>query len=390
MRVLLMTTPVTTHLAPIIPLAWALRAAGHDVLVAGQADVLAAAHGAGLSAVSIGEPFYVRDLMTGDLPDGLRPVELLGRPGAPALVAGTRVWLMHSRYTAAEALAFAREWQPDLLVSDRLEFATLIVAGVLKIPAVQHRWGVDSIATAAAEAARRTLAGVCRRMGLAGGLPDPALILDPCPPGLQDPEVPPGEPIRFIPHNGTGVLPAWARQRGAARRVCVSLGNLTLAMNGMPLLRHVLAAFDGLADVEAVVTVEREFRDQVGPVPAGVRVIEPTPISLLLPACDAVIHHGGSGTELTAFSFGLPQLVLPQILDCFAVGDRVAASGSGITIEDAASQNSPRLIQDALVDLLASPGYASSARDVRDAMQRMPAPSDLVPPLERLAATWSA
>jgi UDP:flavonoid glycosyltransferase YjiC (YdhE family) len=390
MRVLLMTTPVTTHMAPMIPLAWALRAAGHEVLVAGQADVLAAAHGAGLSAVAIGEPFYVKDLMTGDLPDGLRPLEVFGRPGKAALTAGTRVWLMHARYTVAEALAFAREWQPDLLVSDRLEFSTLIVAGVLNVPAVQHRWGVDPIATAAAEPARRALAGICRRLGLAEGLPDPALILDPCPPGLQDPEVPPGEPIRFIPHNGTGLLPAWARQRGAARRVCVSLGNLTLAMNGAPLLRHVIAAFDGLDDVEAVVTVEREFHDQIGPVPPRVRITEPTPISLILPTCDAVIHHGGSGTELTAFAFGLPQLVLPQILDCFAVGDRVAACGSGVSIDDAASQNSPAVIRDALADLLTSPGYAGSAGKVRDTMQRMPAPSDLVPSLERLAATWSA
>jgi UDP:flavonoid glycosyltransferase YjiC (YdhE family) len=386
MRVLLMTTPVTTHMAPIVPLAWALRAAGHDVLAAGQQDVLGAAHGAGLSGVAIGEPFHVNDLMTGDLPDGIRAVEVLGRPDTAALAAGARVWLMHSRYTAAESLAFARQWRPDLIVSDRLEFSALIVGGVLNVPTVQHRWGVDSIATAAWEPARRALGGICRRMGLDGGLPDPAMILDPCPPGLQDPAVAAGRPIRFIPYNGTGLVPPWARERSRSKRVCVSLGRLTLATNGMPLLRHVLAAFDGLHDVEAVITVDTDFHDQIGPVPDTVRIVEPIPLNLFMESCDAVIHHGGSGTELTATAFGLPQLVLPQTLDCFVVGDRIAACGAGITIEDAADQNSPTMIRDAVMNLLTGPGYRKGACELQDAMAAMPAPAELVEPLEQLAA----
>ncbi|GAA3035986.1 hypothetical protein GCM10020000_11910 [Streptomyces olivoverticillatus] len=40
MRVLIIPSPVTTHFMPMIPLAWALRAAGHELLVAGQPDVM--------------------------------------------------------------------------------------------------------------------------------------------------------------------------------------------------------------------------------------------------------------------------------------------------------------------------------------------------------------
>ncbi|MDW6062592.1 hypothetical protein SAZ11_36845 [Streptomyces sp. FXJ1.4098] len=47
MRVLMMSTPVSSHFAPLVPLAWALRSAGHEVLVAGQPDVMGPARSAG-------------------------------------------------------------------------------------------------------------------------------------------------------------------------------------------------------------------------------------------------------------------------------------------------------------------------------------------------------
>ena len=54
MRVLFMASPATTHLRVMAPLAWALRANGDQVLVACQPDIVAAAHGCGLSAVVVG------------------------------------------------------------------------------------------------------------------------------------------------------------------------------------------------------------------------------------------------------------------------------------------------------------------------------------------------
>ena len=43
----------------------------------------------------------------------------------------------------------------------------------------------------------------------------------------------------------------------------------------------------------------------------------PEPHSKLFPRCAAVVHHGGAGTTHAAARAGVPQLVLPQVLDQF-------------------------------------------------------------------------
>ncbi|WP_030905154.1 nucleotide disphospho-sugar-binding domain-containing protein [Streptomyces sp. NRRL F-5126] len=385
MRVLIITTPVSTHFAPLVPLAWALRGAGHEVLVAGQPDVVDAARASGLSGHVVGEAFHAGELMALGLPDGLRPIQAAGRPGPPAFAGAVRPWTAHTRYTVGGYLEFARHWRPDLVLADRLEYGALIVGGALGVPVVQHRWGVDPVGEVAWAAGARSLRGVCERAGLAGGLPRPDLVLDPCPPGFQDPSLTPGQPIRFVPNNGSGTLPDWALEPCEGRRVCVSLGRLTLAMNGMGLLRSIVGAFEGLDGVEGVVTVDDAYADAVGEVPGNVRVVPPVPLDLVLDGCAAVVHHGGSGTQLTATAFGLPQVVLPGHLDTFVVGDRVAACGAGVTVDDAAAQDDSAAVREAIRAVLDDPRYELGARRLRAAMETQPTPADTVGRLEALA-----
>jgi hypothetical protein len=370
---------------PMLPLGLALRAVGDTVLVAGQPDVAGAAHDGGLSAVIVGEDFHATELSTAALLDGQRPVSG-GRPSAAQQAAGARVWIMHARYHVRSYLAVARSWAPDLIVSDTLDYAGPIVAGVLGIPAVQHRWGMDTIATAAWAPARRTLQGLCQRVGLPDGLPAPDMILDPCPPGLQDPGVPAGRPIRPVPSNGCGTLPDWAMRRGRRRRVCVSLGHMTLALNGVGLLRALVEGCSRLADTETVITAASAFRAQLAKVPASVRLVDPLPLDLFLHTCDAVIHHGGGGTALAAAVFGLPQVVLPQYADAFDTADRIEACGIGVRLDDAALQDDPGQIAEAVRAVLSEPRYGAAARELRTAITRMPSPADLVPSLHALAA----
>ena len=53
MRVLIVTFPWKTHLFHLVPLAWSLRTAGHEVRVATEPDLLGAVTGAGLTADSL-------------------------------------------------------------------------------------------------------------------------------------------------------------------------------------------------------------------------------------------------------------------------------------------------------------------------------------------------
>jgi UDP:flavonoid glycosyltransferase YjiC (YdhE family) len=49
--------------------------------------------------------------------------------------------------------------------------------------------------------------------------------------------------------------------------------------------------------------------------PAGVLFVGPEPHNRLLPRCAAVVHHGGAGTTHAAARAGVPQVVMPYLLD---------------------------------------------------------------------------
>jgi UDP:flavonoid glycosyltransferase YjiC (YdhE family) len=384
MRVLFLASPVASHFAPMIPLAWALRARGHEVMVAGQPDITGPARAAGLCAATIGDTFAVSDLMTSAVPDGRRPIEVLGRPDDKVLGRSALVWIMHARYTVPAYLRLARAWRPHLIVSDPMEFGALIVAAVLGIPAVHHRWGIDSISAPAWRPASRTLAGTCARLGL-DRLPGPALVLDPCPADMQAPGAPASSPIRYVPHNGTGGVPSWALERPAGRRVCVCFGRLTPGLNGLPLLKRVAAALADLPDTEVLLAVDAGYGEALGRLPASTRLVGNVPLSLFLASCDLVVHHGGSGTGMTATALGRPQLVVPGLQDQFAFADRIAACGAGISVDDAARQNDAAALREAADAVLARPSFGQCASQLRDDIAAMPTPAAVVPGLEQLA-----
>ena len=51
--------------------------------------------------------------------------------------------------------------------------------------------------------------------------------------------------------------------------------------------------------------------------PPTVRVIGPTPHGKLFPRCAAVVHHGGAGTTANAARSGVPQVLVPHLMDQF-------------------------------------------------------------------------
>ncbi|WP_129308660.1 nucleotide disphospho-sugar-binding domain-containing protein [Streptomyces sp. L2] len=385
MRVLMLNTPVPTHFSPLLPLAWALRGEGHEVVAAVQPDVVDTALTAGLHTVSIGDPYHVEDLLSGGLPPGKRPREVRPRPDAAGLAGGAKVWQMHAKYLVEEHLAFARRYRPDLIVADMMEYSSLIVGGVLGVPVVHHRWGLDPFTTGARAAAREALGPLCRRLGLPG-LPDPDVVLDPSPAALRLPDTSPGSPIRYVPSNGPAVLPDWLYDGPAAdrRRVVVSLGTSTLDLGGLPLLVHVLRAFADLPDTEALATVPGRLRESLTGLPPNVRLIDPVPLRPLLDSCAAVVHHGGAGTLFTATDAGLPQLVLPQIMDQFPHGDALASAAAGLTLTEAADQDDPGQVAAAVRKLLDDPSYGSAAGGLAGAIAAMPSPGQVARDLARL------
>lgn len=386
MRVLAISTPSTTHFMPAIPLVWALRAAGHDVVFAGQPDVVGMARGAGLPTVTIGSLFDAYEFLS-DLPEGKRPLEAgLGQlPDDRAPMAAVS-WIMHAKYLAEPYRDFAALWKPDLILTDPLEYGAILAGAALGVPTVQHRWGLEALSSAGLALARVMLRGRALRMGLPDGFPEPATVLDPLPPSLAIPQVPAGMPIRPVPYNGGGVAAPRVPERSARRRVCVTFGTATVRLNGLPLVRAVVDAFAGIEDAEAVVTLEAAQREALGPVAGNIRLIDPTPINTFADGCDLIVHHGGTRTAITGVAAGLPHLLLPQIMDQTPRSRRLEEAGAGIALYDAQSQNDPAAIRGALLALLEEPGYRETAAKLRAEAEAMPSPAEVAVELEKLAA----
>ncbi|GAA3073171.1 hypothetical protein GCM10020000_67540 [Streptomyces olivoverticillatus] len=87
------------------------------------------------------------------------------------------------------------------------------MSGALKVPHVRHGLGLTAVSERFEETARGLLSSTADRLGTGAGLPAPDLTLDNCPPTLWSPPADGvRQPMRYIPYNGTGTLPDWARE----------------------------------------------------------------------------------------------------------------------------------------------------------------------------------
>ncbi len=92
------------------------------------------------------------------------------------------------------------------------------------------------------------------------------------------------------------------------------------------------------------------------------------PLSRLLPACAALIHHGGIGTVAQALAAGCPQLVVPLAFDHADEGRRVRCLGAGTTLSH--WQFTPARTSRVIGKLLASDAVAVACSEVRARMAR--------------------
>ncbi|MCX5199479.1 DUF1205 domain-containing protein [Streptomyces sp. NBC_00249] len=402
MRVLFATWTGSSHLFPMVPLAWAARAAGHEVRIAVPPSVTGAVTGAGLAAVPVGRDVSREEMArrtdglgawlgeTAPWPrDWARSPETLG-----ADVHGVYRMLAEKQFVVADAmvddlLAFARSWRPDVIVHDTVCYAATVVGAVLGIPAFSHMFGSPMITRNELEGMTGDpLPGYSALFERFGAQPPqgPAGWIDPCPPELRWPARVERTDVRFVPYNGGGgVEPAWLRAPRERPQVCLTWGVTAAEVRPerMPeAFERTLKVLSGL-DVDIVLAVTAAHRGLLGDLPPQVRVAESVPFTQLLPACDALIHHGGTGTGLTAVAAGVPQLMFPLAPVLAAFAERVDAAGAGVMLDPRESSDLPR-IEAALHTLLDQPGRARTDA-VRTAMNALPAPSDVLVLLQAAA-----
>lgn len=98
--------------------------------------------------------------------------------------------------------------------------------------------------------------------------------------------------------------------------------------------------------------------------PSGWRMVRNVPHALLFPRMAVVIHHGGSGTTAQALRAGVPQVLLPLLLDQFHHAHRLYLAGIAprpVPMEKITAAELTNAIQTAL-QLPAGPRQAAATR----------------------------
>lgn len=416
MRVLVTTSAVNSHLNNLVPVAWALRTAGHEVCVASQPNLAEAIKSSGLTAVSVGDSLAAPRGVSDDsgTPFGLgydiaetRPEKLTFDYVRGALSAYTSVVCeyMADRTVLRDLVKFAKVWKPDLVIWDAHNYAGPVLARAVGaahariLPAPDH-WGrmralyqdlAEGETDPGDDPVQTYLSGKLAEFGdAAGEFAEDMVVgqatIDTLPTWLRFPLDIDYRPVRHVPYNGPTVIPSWLRKEPKRPRVCLTLGQTRRAL-GVPGKAggeevSVADVLQGVAalDVEVIATLSAEQLPQGTKIPDNVRLFDFIPLNALLPSCSAIVHYGGMGTVGAAVVHGVPQLGIPgNIWGETDVMTRLEAEGIGLAADGTT-------LVDQLARLLDDPAFREGAAQAQKDMLSRPSPSDLVPELEALTA----
>jgi UDP:flavonoid glycosyltransferase YjiC (YdhE family) len=370
------------HLEPLIPLARAAEAARHSVAFAARPWMIPQVDAAGFRAFVAGSDLGLtpkrQPLAEADLDQDMRDV---------GIGFGGRI----ARERATDVLSLCTDWQPDLLVCEEFDFGAMVIAERLGLP---H--ATVLVSATGAFVRPELVAGPLDEVRAEHGLPsDPGLamlsrylVLTPFPPSLRDSASPLPATAHHLrlPTTDAGrdeASPPWWQRHGDVPTVYFTLGTVYNMESG-DLFQRVLAGLRDLS-IDVVVTVGRDLDPaEMGAQPANVRVERFVPQAALLPHCDLVVSHAGSGSVLGALAHGLPMVLLPIGADQPLTAARCEALGVAEVLD--AVRATPEMVGAAVTRVLADRGFRAAATRVREEIAALPEPDYAVTLLDRLAS----
>jgi UDP:flavonoid glycosyltransferase YjiC (YdhE family) len=391
MRVLFTTQPTSSHWHQLVPLAQALESAGHEVAFASTPGFCPSIEAKGFRSFRAGADETEEEVQQ-------ITEQVASSKERPAPVPSLKYWFAGIRADRMlpDLLDIIGDWRPHVVVREHTELTGCVAAERAGIPhatfliAAPVPWFMGAMG----EPLNRLLASV----GLAPGKPADTLyrylLLYPRPASLWNPDVPVPPTMhafRYTGFNQSGdeALPEWVADMDERPTIYATLGTV---QNGRTDLLS--AILEGLREepINLILTVGRN-RDplEFGEQPAHVHVERYIPQNLLLPLCDLVVTHGGSGTMMDALSLGLPMVIIPISADqpvnarlCAELGVARVVTPDGRTELELAQE-----ILDATREVLRDPAYRENAQRLRKEIEELPGLEYPVALLETLATKGS-
>ncbi|GAB2862670.1 hypothetical protein GCM10027176_75740 [Actinoallomurus bryophytorum] len=352
MRILFSSTPALGHLLPMLPLAAAAGRAGHEVALLSHPSM--ASFAAGMPCLPAGPsvPETLDDVIRRT---GINPME--------DMVGGAVHFFVESRLIlGAEAgLAAARDFAPDLVVTDMVDYLGRFAAAALGTPWISHGAALPLDARLAAAFDQAAAA----RFPKYGATPTaPVAYVDPWPDSLlRDGYALPAERMAIRPEPHSDENSTWSRPRFAGREdrplILVTLGTLVEDPAALvPIL-------DSLAPLDVNVIVAPHSATDLGDHQVDstrVHLAGFVPMKQLLEGVDLVVAAAGAGTVLSALSAARPMVLLPTGLDKPVNAARAAEAGAAVVV-DAPDQIGAAVAR-VLADQAVADGAAAVAQEI--------------------------
>ena len=362
MRLLVATIPGAGHVNPVLPLARAAAAAGHEVRWATGPTSLGAITAAGLDCVAVGPDFpelfaALASRTRGRPGDGIPPARLthwfaprlFGEVATPA--------------TVDELLAVAQAFRPDAVLFDSRCYAGALIAAAVGALPVLH-----AVTRLLPPDVEERVSDAVTPLWRSLGLPTPTLagvfdglVLSAYPASLDaTDEYTSLDVLRLAPADESPTPPLWLADLTQRPLVYVTLGTV---FSGDP--ETLRALVDGVAATGASVLLTTGHAGDpkaVGELPSYVRVERFVPQDAILPQCAAVVSHAGTGTTLGAWAHGLPHVAVPQGADQFINAEVLVRHRLGAAVWE--RPVTPQAVTTALSGLLADPVVAANALTV--------------------------
>lgn len=416
MRVLCATTAGTGHFGPMIPVAQACAAAGHEVRVAAPESFAGHVQRAGLAHAPFDDvPPEVMGAVFGRLPS-------LSMEEANHTVIRDIFGRLDARAAFPRVNEVVERWRPDVVLREPCEFGSLAAAERAGVPHVEVAIGIGNLQLWAADLLVEPLRELDEIVGLAPGTCSAAMAtaplltsvpasLDGRDPGARDGSAhgaDAGHDVAGQDVAGQDVaaqaVPAVLRYRDPAGGdrvgslpaawgdaddplVYVTFGSVTggFADLGPVMFEGSLRALADLPVRVLLTTGHAGDPEALRPWPANAQVEQWWPQDEVMPRASAMVGHGGFGTTMSALAAGVPQVVVPLFaFDQEVNATRIAEVGAGIRLEG--QVEATEHLAEAVTRALSDERMRSVAGALADEIASLPNVSELVETIEALAA----